>query len=136
MSLLHAYAGIYLSLKEVFYANNSVIQITEIGQTNTAMPPSNNGLQCVTDRMPCCAAVMGRAGEWNFPDGTAVPVLGAGPTMATTFYRSRGSDGTVNLNRLNANVIMPTGLFCCEVPDAAGRMQRVCANISELMSHL
>ena len=113
------------------YANNSAIQITEIGETDTVtMPPppnSNNGLQCITDRMPCCAAV--RAGDWNFPNGTAVSVQG----VATTFYRNRGDDGTVNLNRLNTNIMMPTGLFCCEVPDAAGdtRPLRVCANIGK-----
>ena len=51
--------------------------------------------------------------------------------MATAFYRNRGNeDGTVNLNRLNTNIFMPTGLFCCEVPDAAGVTQRLCANIT------
>lgn len=33
------------------------------------------------------------------------------------------------MNRLNTEVMMPTGLFCCEVPDATGTVQRVCANI-------
>ena len=28
--------------------------------------------------------------------------------------------------------MMPTGLFCCEVPDATGVTQRICANIGEL----
>ena len=110
------------------YANNSAIQITEIGETNTAMPPppnSNNGLQCITDRIPCCASVFNRFGQWYFPDGTLVPTQGE----ATTFYRNRGDDGTVNLNRLNTNVMMPTGLFCCVVPDAAGDTQPLCANI-------
>ena len=78
--------------------------------------------------MPCCAAIEGRAGEWFFPNWNTVPNLGG----ATTFYRTRGDDGTVNLNRLNTNVLMPTGVFCCEVPDATGVMQSVCANIGEL----
>ena len=43
-----------------------------------------------------------------------MPSIAGAPT---TFYRNRGDDGTVNLNRLNTNVITPTGLFCCEVPD-------------------
>jgi hypothetical protein len=54
-----------------------------------------------------------------------VPNLGG----ATSFYRIRGDEGTINLNRLNANVLMPTGLFCCEVPDATDFTRRVCANI-------
>ena len=104
------------------YANNSAIQITEIGTT------SNTGLQCITDRMSCCGTPGSRAGEWYFPNGTHVPVLGERATMATTFYRNRG-DGTVNLIRLNASIISPTGLFCCEVPDALNLMQSTCANI-------
>ena len=125
------YTGVYLSLRGTVYANNSVILITEIGETNS-MPPSpnsNTGLQCITDRIPCCATVPNRHGEWYFPDGTTVPTQGGATTL--NFYRNRGDDGTVNLNRLNTNVIMPTGLFCCEVPDAAGMTQRVCANIGE-----
>jgi hypothetical protein len=61
----------------------------------------------------CCGTAPNRAGEWFFPDGTTVPTQGG----ATTFFRTRG-DKTVNLNRLNTNVFMPTGLFCCEVPNA------------------
>ena len=125
---MQTHTGVYLSLKGAVYANNSVIPITEIGKTNTT---SNTGLQCITDRMPCCIlSFEDRAGEWYFPNGTHVPVLGAGADMATVFYRNRGfDDGTVNLNRLNTSVFMPTGLFCCEVPDAADVIQILCADI-------
>ena len=106
------------------YTNNSVIAITEIEQTNTT---SNKGLQCVTDRRPCCAIGV-RAGQWFFPDnGGMVPNQGS----ATTFYRNRGDDGTVNLNRLNSDVMMPTGMFCCVVPDATGVNMSTCAIISK-----
>ena len=107
------------------YASNSAIQITEIGETNAT---SNTGLQCITDRIPCCSATPNRLGNWFFPDGTTVP----GPQQSPiTFYRTRGDDGTVNLNRLNTNVMIPTGQFCCEVPDAAGDTQPLCANIGK-----
>ena len=79
--------------------------------------------------MPCCAAFSDRAGEWYFPDGNIIP---GPPGNPTSFSRTRGDDGIVNLNRLN-NVIMPTGLFCCEVPDALNVMQRRCANIGKLV---
>jgi hypothetical protein len=82
--------------------------------------------------MPCCATAGVRAGEWFFPNGMIVPNQGE----ASSFYRNRGDDGTVNLNRLNANVFMPTGLFCCEVPDALNNVQRLCANIGELEMNL
>ena len=115
--------GVYLSLKGVVYPNNSVILITEIEQTNTT---SNNGLQCITDRRPCCATEATMAGEWLFPnDGGMVPTLGS----TETFFRTRGDDGTVNLNRLNNDVMMPTGRFCCVVLDVTSTDVTICANI-------
>ena len=130
--IIHTCAGgVFFSLKGVVYANNSsVIPITEIGETNDT---SNTGLQCITDRRPCCGSPPHRFGVWYFPGGmTTVPTQGG----ATSFYRNRGDDGTVNLNRLNANVMMPTGLFCCVVPDVNDDMQTVCANICELEVNL
>ena len=131
-SIIILYLGVYLSLKGMNYTNNSVIPITEIEETITSNgvtdATSNNGLQCITDRWPCCATPSNRHGEWFFPDnGGLVPPQG----IATTFYRSRGDDGTVNLNRLNPDVLMPTGKFCCVVPDATGVDQTICANIGE-----
>ena len=112
------------------YTNNSVVLITEIEQTNAT---SNNGLQCITDRRPCCATPSNRHGEWFFHDnGGVVPTQGG----ATTFYRNRGDDGTVNLNRLNSDVMMPTGRFCCVVPDATGVDRTICANIGEWYNSL
>ena len=106
------------------YPNSSVIPITEIEETNTT---SNNGLQCITDRRPCCAA-QPRQGEWFFPNGSNVPGVAQNPT---SFYRNRGDDGTVNLNRLNSDVMMPTGSFCCVVSDNTSVDQTVCANIGK-----
>ena len=131
--ILHA--GVYLSLNGTNYPNNSVISITEIGETD---PNSNqnDGLQCITDRRPCCRFRY-RVGEWFFPNGTKVPMRGSG---ATTFDRNRGrDDGTVNLNRLSTDVMSPIGLFCCVVPDANDVSQTVCATISKiniLSSHM
>ena len=123
--LSNTHTGVYLLLRGAVYSNNSIISTNEIGETT-----SNTGLQCITDRRPCCATVPNRFGEWLFPDGTAVPTQGG----ATSFYRTRGDDGAVNLNRLNTNVFMPTGLFCCVVPDALNVMQRICAIICELIN--
>ena len=66
------------------------------------------------------------------PDRMMVP----GPSTMVNFYRNRGNDdGTVNLNR-NSGVMMPTGLFCCEVHNALNVIQTVCANIGELAEFL
>ena len=123
--------GVYLSLNGKIYANNSVISITEIGETDiTTIPPtlnSNNALQCITDKSPCCAT-QSRAGEWFFPNKTIVPIEG---NAMMTFYRNRGDDGTINLNRFNASVLSPTGLFCCEVPDAERVNQTACVTIGK-----
>ena len=117
------YTGVYLSLRGTVYANNSFIPIAEIGGTDRFDPNNNEGLQCITDRSPCCGIPPNRAGLWYFPNGTVVPVRG----NATTFYRDRGDNGTVNLKRVSTDVMMPTGLFCCVVPDATDAFQRVCA---------
>lgn len=111
--------------KGVPYANNSVIQITEIGDTIL-----NEGLQCITDKMPCCETPPNRVGEWYFPDGMRVPMQSVG---ATSFYRNRRDNGAIGLHRINSNVITPTGRFCCEVPDAIDALQTVCATISNLL---
>ena len=61
------------------------------------------------------------------PDRTVVPLFSA----ALSFYRNRGyGDGTVNLNR-NSGAMMPIGLFCYEVPDAAEDIQPLCVNIGK-----
>ena len=96
--------------------------INEVGETHPTTS-LNEGFQCITDKMPCCRGE--NIGEWQFPNGTAVPLIGS----ATTFYRNRGSgDGAVNLNRLN-DVMMPTGRFCCVVPDATNTDVTMCAII-------
>lgn len=103
------------------YANNSVITKAEI--TETA-----NGLQCVTDKMPCCQMVP-IVGGWHFPNGSVIPEEGD----HTTFFVSRGDNGTVNLNHVDSSsVSSPSGRFCCEVPDANGLGQAQCALLSEL----
>ena len=122
--VLYTLVGVYLSLKRSLYSNNSVISITEIGETAPDDISQNEGLQCITDRMPCCT----RTGEWYFPNGTTVG------TSVLAFYINNGqNDGTVNLNRLNSHVMSPTGQFCCVVPDATLTYQTLCAIISKLM---
>ena len=112
--------GVYLSLNGIVYANNSFVFINDIKEYG-------NGLQCITDRKPCCRNP-NEAGEWLFPNGTSVPENVGG------LYTSRGpNDGTVILNHFNSAITTPTGRFCCTVPDAKGISQTVCINISKLM---
>ena len=132
---MHIYVGIYLSLKGVVYSNNSIIHITEIGETNPNTGLSN-GLQCNTDRMPCCRFIF-RTGEWYMytgPNRTMIPLALPDLTSTSFLYRNRGfDDGTVNLNR-PSDVIMPTGLFCCEIPDIAGNNKSLCVYLGERLN--
>ena len=117
MHIFLSLTGVYLVYNGIFLANNSAVFISDIGET------INTRLQCVTDRIPCCATSPHIAGEWLFPDeGGVVPMQG------TTFRRNRGDDGTVNLNRASG-ILSPTGRYCCVVPDATDVMQWACAII-------
>ena len=125
LTLFQFTVGVYFSLKGVLYPNNSVIAINDIGESISGTC-TNNGLQCITDKKPCCQ-LPNREGEWFFPgDGERVPPR----DMATTFYRNRGNRGNINLNRVNKNVLMPTGRFCCEVSDATSSNVKACVTIA------
>ena len=102
--------------------NNSIIFIAEIGE-------SEDGLQCITDKMPCCAHP-NRAGDWFFPNGTVVYTY----YYNYGLYQSRGYDGNITLNHRVSAAVSPTGLFCCTVPDARGVNHILCA-ISKLRDH-
>ena len=54
---------------------------------------------------------------------------------ATSFYRNRGSNGTVNLNHLHSRVLSPSGSFCCVVPDAVDVNQTLCASIGKSVKY-
>ena len=127
IQLLYIHAGVYLSLKQMlFYTNDTIIPITEIGETDEISTIKNNGLQCITDRKPCCKSRPRYLGEWYFPSGEVVSKL---YLKVNAFYRNRGpNDGTVNLNCDDTNITYPTGLFCCVVPDATD-VKTICANI-------
>ena len=116
--------GVYLEQRSVHIANNSNINTRDIGQTSDN---PNGVLQCITDRIICCLSQNPRLGEWYLPNVALV----YGSTSSTAYYRNRGDNGEVSLNR-PSGVESPTGLFCCEVPDATGINQPLCMNIGEL----
>ena len=79
--------------------------ITDIGDV-----ADGSRLICTTTVRPCCKD--GKQGEWYYPDGTVVP----DSTENEDFFRNRGDDGEVRLNRIRNNAISPTGIFHCELP--------------------
>ena len=113
--LSHA-TGIEVSLNNVQYTNNSVVNITDIGTGSAA-------LLCTTTRTGCCLSTDGS--HWYFPDGSAVQRTG------TTYYRSRTishtGGGAVSLNR-NSEATT-TGVFHCDIPDGSGDLQSIYVGI-------
>lgn len=108
---------VWLSLKGSNVSNNSDVLITDIGEGNEA-------LWCRTTFRSCCKLTKG---EWYFPNGSMVRI-----NMASdSFYRNRGS-GVVRLHRRN-DAMMPTGQFCCILPQNATINQTLCANIGMCM---
>jgi hypothetical protein len=120
------FIGVYLTLNDRFIANNTQINIRNIGQY-TDNP--NGALQFITDRKPCCFSP--RYGEWHLPNGTLVPKQSYASEVDLEFYRSRENNGRVYLNR-RTNNMTPTGQFCCEVPDVTNINQTLCVLIGKL----
>ena len=111
--------GLGFVLNGMSYPNGSTVLRTDIGEGAAA-------LQCTTDRADCCRTI--RAGEFYFPNGTMVPILGADPSIHK-YYRSR-DNGFIRLNRING---METGQFRCEIPDASGILVNLFINIGRLI---
>ena len=110
----------------IYISNSSYIDIDDIGEGDEA------ALICITDLTQCCRVGIDTEslgdtvlGWWFYPNGTDVPVAGEGYDV----YSSRGPS-IVHINRRN-NIRSPTGLYCCEVPDATNTVRRVCANIGK-----
>ena len=90
-----------------------MVSLTDIGE-------GYNALHCLTNLTTCCRGVDGcSAGEWFLPGQTS-PVVGINAPNAGTeiFTRSR-CPSAVLLNH-RTNVMGPTGLYTCQVPDRSG----------------
>ena len=46
------------------------------------------------------------------------------------FYRSRGDEQSIHLNRRN-NAQFPTGSFCCELPDSSDVNHTLCVSLGK-----
>ena len=93
------------SLNGVTYLDGSTVLREDIGEGNYA-------LLCTTDRGDCCNTVPTSAGQFFFPNGFQVPILG--DVGSSGYYRTRG-DQLIRLNRQSPNGVI-TGQFRCEIP--------------------
>ena len=110
----NVFTGVYFQLNGVNYGNNSIVNIANIGEGE------RGSLICMTTNTDCCDGST-KKGEWYYPNNmSTVRAEGEGGS----FFRNRGPR-VVRLHRRH-DVMMPTGQFCCEVPDANETIQRIC----------
>ena len=109
--------GIVLTLNNVQYTNNSVVNITDIG---TGSAP----LICTTTGSGCCLSTDGS--HWYFPDGSAVQRSETLPYYRTRTISHTGG-GTVRLHR-NPGATT-TGVFRCDILDASRDLQSIYVGI-------
>ena len=115
--------GIGLTLNNVQYTNNSVVNITDIGTGSAA-------LLCTTTFEPCCFSGPPPGTHWYFPNGSRVERFNTLP-----YYRSRIDawsrhppvTGTVILHR--NSWATTTGVFRCETRNARGVFQSIYVGI-------
>ena len=108
--------GVHFELNGKVYANNSFVNIIDIGESEEA-------LLCKTDKVDCCGTVPNRFGEFYYPNGEKVPINKSGEG----FFRNRGEQ-QIRLNR-RPGIMTPTGVYRCEIPDGNNMMQKVFINI-------
>ena len=111
-SLLDNATGVYFELRGEVLANNSAINMADIGTGESA-------LLCKTDKVSCCGTPPDRAGEFYYPNGVQVPVRSTGEE----FYRDRRAQ-RIRLNQ-RQGTNLPTGVFRCEIPDASDVKQKL-----------
>ena len=111
--------GVGLNLKGLPIANSSYVDIDDIS-LNTAAA----ALLCWTNLKNCCKT--SRRGEWYYPSGNIVGVMG---NDTTEFYRDRDNEGNVRLNRRQDKPMSERGLFICEIPETDTVDQNLYINI-------
>ncbi len=122
----------------VLYIPGDTILITDVGDsfyTDDYYNPPDPGpsLVCVTSNVItyCCRGGdhpgSGSVGNWLFPNGTIVIGNNANPNG--DFIRSSHNQ-QIRLNRKRSDVISPTGVYTCEVPDESNTAMLHKANIT------
>ena len=111
ITILTGAVGVTLSLHGYAVANNSYVNVADIGNTN------DSALLCCTDKLGCCGNKSNKQGHWYFPNRVMVPY-----TIKRGLQRNRG-DGVVRLKQNGTST--DRGLFYCKVPDANNENQTV-----------
>ena len=112
--------GIELTLNNVQYTNNSVVNITDIGTGSAA-------LLCTTTYKPCCYSGPPPGTHWYLPNGTRVERFNTLPYYRSRTDAHRSPSGTVLLHRSPEGTT--TGIFRCDILDANGIFQSLYVGI-------
>ena len=101
-----------------------MIPISEIGEKEDA-------LLCITDLRECCKRNQtlsneGALGNWFYPNESAVGTL-EHFSSDQGFYKNR--DRSVVLLHRKGNITVPTGQFCCDIPDATNEKVTICIDV-------
>ena len=99
-------------LKGVFYQNNSIINLEDIGK-------GVGSLLCLTNLTACCGPSYTRSvvGNWFFPNGTRVSSSG----IEWDIHRTRGHMRVLLQRRRGGE----EGVYSCEIPDAMNVYQTI-----------
>ena len=100
--------GVWFSLKNITYQNNSIVMLEDIGEGDDA-------LLCITNQTSCCKNPA--IGNWFFPNESRVPSAG----NQSDFHRTRGHM-KVHLQRRRGGV---EGIYRCEIPDVLNVTQTI-----------
>lgn len=106
------------------YPNNTIFDISNIGEDDSA-------LFCLTNSPICCtsreAGVNASLGNWYLPNGDPVVYRSERTIRIIGITVTRGPNAIL-LHRSN-NVIEPMGKFICELPDFNGFLRYLHAGI-------
>ncbi len=119
--------GLYFIFNSTEYLAGDTLPITDVGDSflpknNTKQVDPGLSLVCVTSNVNanCCRGAdysgSGAVGNWLYPDGTTV--LGNNANPNGSFTRSSHFQ-KIRLNRKRTDVMSPTGVYTCEVPDGS-----------------
>ena len=113
---------------DIYPSNGRVFTLEDIGQLPPSFIPSDlqDVLVCRTDRNPCCATSPNRFGEWRH-NGLAIGIRSGNDR---DYFRTRDDNQQMHLSlRTIHSGNPPTGMFCCELPDANDNLLTECVEI-------
>ncbi len=119
--------GLYFIFNSTEYLDGDKLPITDVGDSflhdnNTKQVDPGLSLECVTSNVNtnCCRGAdhpdSGSVGNWLYPNGTIV--LGNNANPNGNFTRSSHFQ-KLRLNRKRPDVMSPTGVYTCQVPDVS-----------------